>query len=83
MDFNIGIRVGGQLVPSTTFDASSIYCKDDSYIGLCLSCYCLISNNPSKLKFLMRLQLATLATFGKRRTVKVILIGELGIQKQY
>ena len=33
MDFNIGIRVGGQLVPSTTFDASSIFCKDDKTLA--------------------------------------------------
>ena len=81
MDFNIGIRVGGQLVPSTTFDASSIYCTDTRTLAFACPVIVLFKQ-PFQIEVSNATTLATLATFGKRR-VRVILIGELGIQKQY
>jgi len=81
MDFNIGIRVGGQLVPSTTFDASSIYCKDDRTLAFACPVIVLFKQ-PFQIEVSNATTLATLANYGKRR-VRVTLIGELGIQKQY
>jgi len=81
MDFNIGIRVGGQLVPSTTFDASSIYCTDTRTLAFACPVIVLFKQ-PFQIEVSNATTLATLPTFGKRR-VRVILIGELGIQKQY
>ena len=81
MDFNIGIRVGGQLVPSTTFDASSIYCTDTRTLAFACPVIVLFKQ-PFQIEVSNATTLATLATYGKRR-VRVTLIGELGIQKQY
>ena len=81
MDFNIGIRVGGQLVPSTTFDASSIFCKDDKTLAFACPVIVLFKQ-PFQIEVSNATQLSTLATYGIR-TVKVTLIGEIGIQKQY
>ncbi len=81
MDFNIGIRVGGQLVPSTTFDASSIFCKDDKTLAFACPVIVLFKQ-PFQIEVSNATQLTTLANYGVR-TVKVTLIGELGIQKQY
>ena len=81
MDFNIGIRVAGQLVPSTTFDASSIFCKDDKTLAFACPVIVLFKQ-PFQIEVSNATQLTTLANYGVR-TVKVTLIGELGIQKQY
>jgi hypothetical protein len=81
MDFNIGIRVGGQLIPSTTFDASTIFCKDSKTMALTTPVIVLFKQ-PFQIEVSNATILATLANYGIR-TVKVTLIGELGIQKQY
>jgi len=81
MDFNIGIRAGGQLVPSTTFDASTIFCKDSKTMALTTPVIILFKQ-PFQIEVSNATTLATLATYGNR-TITVTLIGELGIQKQY
>lgn len=81
MDFNIGIRVGGQLVPSTTFDASTIFCRDDQTLALACPVIVLFKQ-PFQIEVTNATQLTQLATYGKRK-VRITLIGELGIQKQY
>jgi len=81
MDFNIGIRVGGQLVPSTTFDASSIFCTDDKTLAFACPVIVLF-----KQPFQIEVSNATIlqpANAMGVRTVRISLIGELGIQKQY
>ena len=81
MDFNIGIRVGGQLIPSNTFDASTIFCKDSKTMALTTPVIILFKQ-PFQIEVSNATTLATLATYGNR-TITVTLIGELGIQKQY
>ena len=81
MDFDIGIRVGGQLVPSTKFDASTIFCKDSKTMALTTPVIVLFKQ-PFQIEVSNATQLTALANYGKRR-VRITLIGELGIQKQY
>lgn len=81
MDFDIGIRVAGQLVPSTTFDASTIFCKDSKTMAFTTPVIVLFKQ-PFQIEVSNATQLTALANYGKRR-VTITLIGELGIQKQY
>ena len=81
MDFNIGVRVGGQLVPSTTFDASTIFCKSSKTMAFTTPVIVLFKQ-PFQIEVSNATALAALASYGKRR-VRITLIGELGIQKQY
>jgi len=86
MDFNIGIRVGGNLVPSTTFDASSIFCKDSKTLAFATPVIVLFKQpfqiEVSNATPLANAAGAALPNYGIR-TVKITLIGEIGIQKQY
>jgi hypothetical protein len=81
MDFNIGVRVGGQLIPSTTFDASTIFCKSSKTMAFTTPVIVLFKQ-PFQIEVSNATALAALASYGKRR-VRITLIGELGIQKQY
>ena len=81
MDFNIGVRVGGQLISSTTFDASTIFCKSSKTMAFTTPVIVLFKQ-PFQIEVSNATALAALASYGKRR-VRITLIGELGIQKQY
>ena len=81
MDFNIGVRVGGQLIPSTTFDASTIFCTSSKTMAFTTPVIVLFKQ-PFQIEVSNATALAALASYGKRR-VRITLIGELGIQKQY